>query len=191
MSQAALKLATWTDLLAFNDDAKREVHNGIIVTRPSALPRHGLILSAVDNRVGGPFSILPGGPGGWWILVDIDIQFAPHEVVRPDLTGWRRDRMPEIPEDLPILLTPDWVCEILSPSNGFRDRLFKAELYLRSGVPFYWIIDPDDRILEAWEAREGRWTRAGAWSDGDVARIPPFDAIELDVGGLFPPKRGV
>jgi hypothetical protein len=63
----------------------------------------------------------------------------------------------------------------------------KADLYLRVGIPHYWIVDPDGRTLEAFEARSGAWVRLGAWSDGDSPRIPPFDAIEPDVGGQFPP----
>ena len=55
------------------------------------------------------------------------------------------------------------------------------------GIPHYWIIDPDERTVEAFEARGEMWVRLGAWTDGDEPRIPPFDAIALDVGGLFPP----
>lgn len=54
---------------------------------------------------------------------------------------------------------------------------------IRFGVPHYWIVDPDDRGLEAFEARDGAWVRLGAWIDGDTPPVPPFDAIELDVGG--------
>jgi len=63
----------------------------------------------------------------------------------------------------------------------------KADLYLHFGVPYYWIVDPDERTLEAFEAKAEAWVRLGAWSDGDRPRIPPFDAIEPDVGGLFTP----
>jgi hypothetical protein len=54
-------------------------------------------------------------------------------------------------------------------------------------VPHYWIVDPDERTLEAVEAREGAWVRLGAWTDGDSAHIRPFDAIALDVSGIFTP----
>lgn len=56
-------------------------------------------------------------------------------------------------------------------------------------MPHLWIVDPDARILEAFEPRDGAWLRLGGWSDGDVARIAPFDAVEIDVGRLFPPEE--
>jgi hypothetical protein len=55
-------------------------------------------------------------------------------------------------------------------------------------VPHYWLLDVDERTLEARALRQRRWLVLGEWSDGDVVRIPPFDAIELDVGRLFPPR---
>jgi len=82
---------------------------------------------------------------------------------------------------------PDWICEIQSPSNAATDRVRKANLYAQSAVPHYWLIDPVERTLEALALQGAAWTRS-AFTDGDIARIPPFDAIELDVGRLFPPR---
>jgi hypothetical protein len=48
-----------------------------------------------------------------------------------------------------------------------------------------------ERLLEAYELMSGRWTRLGAYDDTVTARIPPFEAIELDVGELFPPLDAV
>ena len=73
------------------------------------------------------------------------------------------------------------------PEQSLAGPGTKADLYLRCGVPHYWIVDPDERTLEAFEAKAGAWVRLSASSDGDTPRIPPFEAIELDVGGLFIP----
>jgi len=37
------------------------------------------------------------------------------EVTVPDLTGWRRERMPYLPEDQRFGVIPDWGCEVLIP----------------------------------------------------------------------------
>ena len=95
--------------------------------------------------------------------------------------------MPEFPRTRPIDITPDWICEVLSPSNERRDRVIKADLYLTAGAPFYWILDVHERTLEAFAAKDGTWSRLGAWTDGAEPRIPPFDAIAIDVAALFPP----
>lgn len=90
--------------------------------------------------------------------------------MRPDLAGWRRERLPRPGKTRPIVAVPDWVCEILSPSTSARDRVTKRALYARTGVAHYWLIDP------------------GVYDDSSTARIAPFDAIELELGRLFLPK---
>lgn len=80
------------------------------------------------------------------------------------------------------------VCEVLSPATAARDRLHKRNLYARAGVPHYWLIDPDVRVLEAIALRDGVWVETGVYGDESVARIPPFEAIELEVGRLFLPR---
>lgn len=107
--------------------------------------------------------------------------------------GWRRSRVPTFPESQPIAIVPDWLCEVLSPRTARRDRTIKSDLYLEAGVPHYWLLDMDQRTLEAFEAQAGRWVRLGAWSDGDRVRIAPFDAIEIEAGALLlpPPEASI
>ena len=186
MSSPARRLATWADIAAFPEGTRAEILDGQVVVAPSPSPRHQGIGSRLLRRIGGPFDE-DDTPGGWWILHEVDVELGPHRVVQPDVAGWRRTRVPGYPTEQPIRTVPDWICEILSPSNAGRDRIVKAAIYLDSGVPFLWFADPEERLLEAFEAREGAWVRLGAWGNGDVARIAPFEAVELEVSRLFPP----
>ena len=81
-------------------------------------------------------------------------------------------------------LAPDWVCEVLSPGTQRIDRGRKADLYAREGVKHLWLADVDARQIEAFELVGTRWQRIGAFTD-EVARIPPFDAVPLDIPSLF------
>jgi Uma2 family endonuclease len=116
------------------------------------------------------------------------VSLGEHEVVRPDLAGWRRERLPRPGTTRPIDIVPDWVCEVLSPSTSVRDRVTKRALYARTGVAHYWLIDPEARVLEALALREGVWVEVGVYDDAATARIAPFEAIELELGRLFLPK---
>jgi Uma2 family endonuclease len=186
---AAAKLATYEDLLALPEGTRGEVVRGILEVSPAPLPRHSKVQRALGRFIGGPFDDDDGvgGPGGWWILPEVDVRLSRHDILRPDLSGWRRERL-AAPWDLrPIELVPDWVCEITSPSNARHDRVTKAKLYLEAGVPALWLVDPDTRVLEALLSDGGRWVEAGRYSDGDRVRIPPFEDVELDVARIFPP----
>lgn len=183
------KLATYDDLLALSGDVKAEVVAGVVHTTPSPLPEHSKVQGALRRFVGGPFDDDDGhgGPGGWWILLEVDTRLSAHDIVRPDLAGWTRARLPSPWSVRPIDVIPDWVCEITSPSNARHDRLVKARLYLAANVQHLWLVDPDARVLEALVRDGDRWREAGRFGDGDVVRIPPFEAIALDVARLFPP----
>ncbi len=188
MGEPARRLATWADLVETPDDGRVwEVLGGNLEAQPRPRPGHGHTQGLLFAELAGPFYRGRGGPGGWWFVIEPDVEFDPHEIVAPDIAGWRREHMAVLPDQRPVRVRPDWLCEIASPSNRWRDRGHKADLYVRCGVPHYWIVDPDERTLEAFEAKAGAWVRLGAWSDGDTPRIPPFEAIEVDVGGLFTP----
>ncbi len=186
---AARKLATYEDLVALPEDVKAEIIAGTLVTMPSPRPRHVNVQGSLRRFVGGPFHDDDGfgGPGGWWIFLDVDVALGVHDIVRPDLVGVRRERLPD-PDVLPIPLVPDWICEVLSPSNEPHDRVTKKHLYARHGVRWYWIVDPAERILEVFELREGLWVNVGSYDDHTAARVPPFEAIELPIPRLFLPR---
>jgi Uma2 family endonuclease len=190
MSSPAPKLATYTDLLALPEDVRAEVLSGRVVTRPSPLPRHSYVQGAASRLIGGPFQDDHGrsGPDGWWIFLEVDVALGPHDIVRPDLAGWRRERLPRPGSVRPIEVAPDWIAEVLSPSTAARDRVQKRNLYAHAGVPHYWLIDPEARVLEALALRDGVWLETGVHGETSTARIPPFDAIELEVGRLFLPR---
>jgi Uma2 family endonuclease len=190
MGEPARRPATWDDLLRTPDDGcTYEVLGGHLEAQPRPLPGHNRVQARLAAKLSDPFDEGRGGPGGWWLLIEPDVRLTPNDIVAPVLVGWRRQHLPKFPRSRPIDTVPDWICEVVSPARRRRDRIQKADLYLRSGVPHYWIADVDDRTLEAYLARDGVWLRLGAWTDGDCPRVPPFDAVELDVGGLFPPPQ--
>lgn len=189
MATPAPKLATYADLDALGD-VRAEIVAGEVVLSPSPLAGHSAVQRSVSSFIGGPFHDDDGrgGPGGWWILVEMDVALGKHDVVRPDLSGWRREKLPRPAAKRPIDVVPDWVCEVISPSTAAHDRVRKRALYARSGIAHYWLIDPEARILEALALRDGAWIEVGVHDDTASARIAPFEAVELEVGRLFLPR---
>ena len=191
--QRARQLATYEDVLALPEGVHAEVLAGTLVVPPAPLPRHSRAQGALRSFVGRAFDDDDGrgGPGGWWIFVEVDVRLDRHDIVRPDLAGWKRERLVSPWDTRPIDVIPDWIAEVVSPSNAAQDRVDKRGLYARHGVAFYWIVDPAARTLEALrlDASTGGWLEVGAYGDESVARILPFDAIELEVGRLFAPKE--
>jgi Uma2 family endonuclease len=190
MSDAARRLATYEDLLKLPEDVRAEILAGAVVTALAPLPKHSKAQGALRRFLGGPFDDDDGhgGPGGWWIFVEVDIALGSHDIVRPDLAGWRRTRSSNPGEQRPIEVVPDWVCEVLSPSTAARDKVQKRSLYAQHGVRYHWVVDVDARMVEAFELERGRWVLLGTYSEEQRAAIAPFEAVELEIARLFLPK---
>jgi Uma2 family endonuclease len=184
--RTATRLATYEDLLALPSGVKGEVIRGVLRTLPAPRPRHAKVKRVLGGVIGGPFDDDDGlgGPGGWYIFPEVDVQLSPHDVVRPDLSGWRRERLAD-PDARPFTVVPDWVCEIASPSTARDDRVVKRQLYAEHRVQFYWLVDPETRLLEALEWREGRWVELGVFDESARVRSAPFEAVDLAIGRLF------
>lgn len=150
-------------------------------TGPQHLVKGGLLCSLVP-----PFCKTRSGSGRWQILPEPEVHFVRDtEVAVPDLAGWRRERMPEIPKDHRFEVVPDWVCEILSPGTEKKDRAIKLPLYARYGVAHAWLVDPLERTLEAFELREGFWVLLATLKDEDPVSMRPFDAITFSLAELW------
>jgi Uma2 family endonuclease len=174
--------------MSLPEDVRAEIIHGQIVALPAPRPRHSRSQLAIGGFIGRPFDQDDGfgGPGGWWIFIEVDIQLGKH-VVRPDLSGWRRERLPE-PDVRPMTVVPDWICEVLSESNEAHDRVTKRRIYAEHGVGHYWIADPEARTIEAFTLDGGRWVDAGSFDESGPARIPPFEAVEVPMAQIFLPR---
>jgi len=185
MTEPAQRLATYADLFDLPENLVGEIINGELHTHPRPAPRHSVAYSVLGGNIGGPFHWGSGGPGGWWILDEPELHIAGHVLV-PDIAGWRRERMPALPESAWFELAPDWVCEILSPSTARTDRALKMPIYAGMGVPHLWLVDPDVRTLEVYALQQdGHWLLLDTLKDDDPVSQPPFDAIEFGLAALW------
>jgi len=164
--------ATWEDLLNAPEDGSfsYEVIGGNLEALPHPLPQHGWTQGMLFSDLSSPFGRGRGGPGGWWLILETDVML-------PRTTSWRPTSPVGDGNGCPRSIERDLsrsrltgCAKVLSPSHPQRDRVRKADLYLRAGIPHYWIVDVEGRTLEALSAHPSFRSDRG-----------------LDVGGLFPP----
>ena len=178
--------ATYQDVLDAPPDKVAEVVDGalFIFDRP-AVP-HAIAASRLGRYIGTPFDDGRGGPGGWWIVKEPQLHLG-EDIVVPDITGWRRERMPVFPDTAYTTLAPDWVCEVLSPTTRKLDLGGKSAVYARAGVGTIWFADPIARSLEARVLRGGKWVAIATLHNDATVSLPPFEAISFSLGDLWPP----
>ena len=185
MGEPKRKPATYADVLAAPEHMVAEVIGGELHLSPRpALPHAnaaGELLAVLRGRFGGR------GPGGWVILMEPELHLGSEpKIIVPDIAGWKRERMPAVPDVAYVTLAPDWVCEVLSSASTARyDRFVKMPAYAREGVGHAWLVDPIARTLEVYRNLEGKWLQVATHADDEKVRAEPFDALEIDLAALW------
>ncbi len=176
--------ASYEDILRLPENVIGEIVDGELIVSPRPASRHAMATSAIGGELAGPFHRGRGGPGGWVILDEPELHLDA-QVLVPDLAGWRRERMATCPDVAYFTLTPDWVCEVLSPATAVLDRTRKQHLYREHGVSWLWFVDPSARTIEVWSRGDVGWMVADTFGGEGEARIPPFEAVAFDIGALW------
>lgn len=177
--------ATLADIEALPPNMVGQILFGVLHAHPRPAPRHVRAASRLGSELDGPFDRGRDGPGGWIILDEPELHLGPHVVV-PDLAGWRRERLPRLPETAFFETTPDWVCEVLSPATVRIDRTDKLAIYGEYGVAQCWLADPFARTLEVLTLTGGKWLLAATFKDADPVTAPPFEAHTFPLDVLWP-----
>lgn len=184
--------ATYADLEALPENLVGQLIEGVLIAMPRPSIGHATVTSNLGNDLGSPFGRGRGGPGGWWFLDAPELHFGKNVLV-PDLAAWRKERMPTLPPATTPFLTlaPDWVCEVLSPKTASYDRIQKRRIYAREQVGFLWYVEPVERVLTAYRHDGTEFREIGNWGgdEDDRVRVPPFDAIELELKSIWAPAE--
>lgn len=178
------KRATYADIEALPEHLTGELIDGDLIVSPRPAVVHARAQSRLVMSLGGPFDLGSGGPGGWVILHEQELHLG-EDVLVPDLSGWRRERMPELPRGVGIRVAPDWLCEVLSPSTERVDRSRKLAVYARERVGHVWLVNPVTETLEILRLDGDGWRLVATHAGTDKVRAEPFDAIELDLATLW------
>ena len=178
----------YEQLEALPEGLTGEILNNQIYTQPQPTGLHVFAASELGYELIGPFERGRGGPGGWWIIDEPELHVIRNtEVLVPDLAGWRRTRLPQIPTDQRFTVVPDWVCEILSPSTESKDRKLKMPIYAKFGVAYAWLIDPRAHTLEAYALEGDAWREIGRFAGAAAVSVAPFAAVAINLEDLWAP----
>ena len=177
------KGATYDDLVRVPEHFVAEMFDGELYASPRPAFPHARVAGVLLGKLGGFFDF-GNGPGGWLIYIEPELHFV-NDVLVPDLAGWRRERLPSVPNEPYLTLAPDWVCEVLSPSTETIDRGRKLGIYAREGVAHAWLLDPLRQLLEVWALRSGSLEHVEEHHGNAQVRVRPFDALELELQALW------
>jgi len=185
MSTPASRTATYADVLAAPEHLVAEILDGALTLSPRPAGPHAEATAVLGMDIGSAFHRGRGGPGGWIILDEPELHLGP-QILVPDVAGWRKERLPRVPDAPYFTLAPDWVCEVLSPSTHLVDRRTKMRIYAEEAIPHLWLVDPLVRSLEVYVLDGASYRAHGTFGENERVRVAPFEALELELEALWP-----
>lgn len=168
----------YDDYCAIPNDGKRyELVDGQVHVTPAPSPLHqrlvGRLFRLLSEYFRAPAEVF---------VAPIDVILTPHDVVQPDLVVVANPAQVSSRgiEDAPLL-----VIEVLSPTTTTYDRTTKAQRYGALGVPHYWIVDPEARIIECFRRHEAAYQLIGSFAPDAALTHPDFPGLRIDLAALW------
>jgi Uma2 family endonuclease len=186
MSRVSTIKMTARQFLELGEDppgVRLELVDGEIAASPSPIPRHSYSIVALGAMLKNHVDDNDLGE----VLMDVDTILGEHDVRRPDLFYFRKNRRHLIGEKA-IVGPPDLAVEVISPGSERIDRRDKFKLYAAGKIKHYWIVDPSQRTIESYSLRGGKYVGRVRGLGSDVVKLPPFPKLEIPLAKLWRPK---
>lgn len=172
----------WTveDLDALPDDGLQyELLDGLLLVTPAPVPIHQWVIGNLHLALR---AACP--PGLAVFLAPLDWRPDLRTSLQPDLLVVRRDEVGEKNVTYPGLAL---AVEVLSPSTRRKDLVLKRSKYEDAGVGSYWVVDPKEPSVQAWDLADGRYVDAAAARGTEVATLArpfPVTLVPADLAQL-------
>ncbi|HEV8640324.1 MAG TPA: Uma2 family endonuclease [Methylomirabilota bacterium] len=174
---------TYRDYAALPDDGRRyELHDGALSVTPAPGTRHQRISRDLFEVLN---AHVKARRLGEVLYAPLDVILSDTTVLQPDIVYFDHSRLAALSgrgaEGAPTL-----VVEIISPSTTTIDRVTKPRLYARHRVPFFWLVDPEARSLEAFALGPEGYSLVVRASGVTPVGPPPFPDLALIPASLWP-----
>lgn len=173
-------MLTYQDLASFPDDGlRREILGGELIVSPTPRTRHQDVVLRLGVAL---FQHIEVHGGGRVFVAPVDVVLSERDVVEPDVI-LVADSQREILTEQNVQGVPALLVEVLSDSR--IDRVRKRDLYVRFGVPEYWIADPEADRVEVHRLAGDRYAKPEIFEPGDRLTFEGLPGLVVDVAALF------
>ena len=160
---------------------RMELINGEVVVSPSPTPDHQEVVLALGSLL--RQFVLSNRLGR--VFLEVDTVLSRQDVRRPDLFYFSTARLNLVGKKS-VKGPPDLVVEVISFRSRKTDRREKFDLYQKSGVPFYWIVDPAIRVIEAFQLVAGEYVSVGRGAGNRTVQLAPFEKLQISLATIWP-----
>lgn len=181
MDLATTKIYTEDDYYNIPEDIRAELIDGDIIYNMAAPSKiHQFILMEVSTIInnyikskGGKCRVVPAP-------FAVKLSKDRNTIVEPDISVICD---PDKFTDRGCTGAPDWIIEIVSPSNSSHDYVTKLNLYLETGVREYWIVDPDKQKVFVYNLENDKFN-VETYTFKDTIKVNIYEDFDIDFSTL-------
>lgn len=172
---------TYKDYCRLPEGSPYQLIGGELVMTPSPTPYHQMVSMKLVVQMAG---LVLEKALGIVLHAPVDVYLAETETYQPDILFIAHERLAII-EETRINGAPDLVVEILSPSTGYYDLRSKFKVYEKCGVREYWIVDPQNKSVQVFCLREGKFALDQEVEQQGMVKSRVIAGLEVQVESLF------
>lgn len=172
---------TYDDYYNLDDGKRYEVIEGeLVMMTPAPTFRHQDIQARLGYLI---FNHVLEKGLGKMVFSPVDIVLDKDMVFQPDIVFISNENMGII-KDAAVFGPPDIAVEILSPSSIHRDMEIKKGIYEKYGIKEYWLVFPDEKVVEIFALRDGRYELASSSEEDGHINSAVLD-LKIDTADVF------
>lgn len=172
---------TYKDYLLIDDDKRYEILRGGLIMVPAPFTIHQRLLI----RLSVIFSnFIKEKKLGEVLVAPTDVVLSEDTVVQPDMLFISKERLGIIKEAA-IMGSPDLIVEIVSPSSASYDTVEKRDIYEEYGVKEYWIVFPQEKVIEVLTLENSIYREFCKGRKTGVVRSKIIVGLEVDLKEVF------
>ena len=175
------KKITYADYLKIDDNNRYEIFNGELLMVPAPSTDHQEISRNIGFLV---WSFVKQKGLGKVFNAPVDVVFDDDEVFQPDIVFIKSESQSIIGKNA-IQGVPDLIVEIVSPSSTFYDTIEKKDIYRKYGVKEYWIIFPDEKIIEVLSLEKGEYLEFCKSKKEGIVKSKILEGLEINSKDVF------
>jgi len=175
------KKITYADYLKIEDNNRYEIFNGELLMVPAPSTDHQEISGNIGFLI---WSFVKQKGLGKVFNAPVDVVFDDDEVFQPDIIFIKSENQSIIGKNA-IQGVPDLIVEIVSPSSTFYDTIEKKDIYRKYGVKEYWIIFPDEKVIEVLSLEKGEYLEFCKSKKEGIVKSKILEGLEINSKDVF------
>jgi len=175
------KKYTYKDYVNTPDDKRYELIEGELLMTPSPTTKHQRVLREIEFILK---KFVSENNLGEIFFAPYDVYLDGENVIQPDIMFISKERLNIIGEKN-IQGAPCLTIEIISEGSAYRDMVQKKKLYAKFGVKEYWIVIPEEELIEIYSLENGIYQLSKVYRKNEVLESATLKCLKIELKEIF------